>query len=69
MTKILPPTLDASQAHTGTKISHIAVTQLDFSEDDMFIEMCSQRVLPDQVRDYSSKDIDFGYTVWDIVRN
>lgn len=26
-------------------------------------------MLPDQVRDYSSKDIDFGYTVWDIVRN
>jgi hypothetical protein len=42
---------------------------MDFSEDDMFLEMCSQKVQPDQIRDYASKDIDFGYTVWDIVRN
>ncbi len=47
----------------------MAVTQLDFSEDDMFLEMCSQKVLPDLVRDYESKDLEFGYTVWDIVRN
>lgn len=41
MTKILPPTLDSSQAHSGAKISMFAVTQLDFTEDDMFLEMCS----------------------------
>jgi hypothetical protein len=41
MSKILPPTLDASQAHAGLKVSTMAVTQLDFSEDDMFLEMCS----------------------------
>lgn len=47
MNKILPPTLDASQAHSGAKVSHIAVTQMDFSEDDMFLEMCSQKVMSD----------------------
>lgn len=41
LSKILPPTLDASQAHAGTKVSTIAVTQMDFSEDDLFLEMCS----------------------------
>lgn len=69
MSKILPPTYDASQAHTGIKISSMAVTQLDFSEDDMYLEMCSQKVLPDLIRDYSQKEGDVGYTVWDIVKN
>lgn len=41
MAKILPPTLESSQAYQGLKISVMAVTQLDFSEDDMFLEMCS----------------------------
>lgn len=34
LSKILPPTLDASQAHAGQKTSQIAVSQMDFSEDD-----------------------------------
>ena len=66
LVKILPPTLDSSQAHGGEKVSQIAVTQLDFSEDDFYLEMCSQKLLPDLVRDYVTNDSEVGYTVWDI---
>ena len=69
MSKILPPTLDSSQAHAGSKISTMAVTQMDFSEDDLFLEMCSQKLLPNLVRDYFSVDSDFGFTIWDIQHN
>ena len=69
MSKILPPTLDASQAHAGLKVSTMAVTQLDFSEDDMFLEMCSQKLGPDQIREYAQNEAEFGYSVWDIQHN
>ena len=45
----------------------MAVTQMDFSEDDFFLEMCSQKVVPDHIRDYSEgEDI---FVVWDISQN
>jgi len=66
MSKILPPTLDSSQAHSGIKVSTMGVTQMDFSEDDLFLEMCSQKIMPNVVRDYSTADALYGFTIWDI---
>ena len=42
---------------------------MDFSEDDMYLEMSSQKVLPDLIRDYITADVETGYTVWDIGHN
>ena len=44
-----------------------AVAQMDFSEDDLFIQMCSMRIDHEHVRDYAGgEDI---FAVWDIDNN
>lgn len=40
---------------------------MDFSDDDFFLQMCSQKVTPDHIRDFKEgEDI---FVVWDISQN
>lgn len=44
-----------------------AVAQMDFSDDDLFLQMCSMKIDQEHVRDYGGgEDI---FAVWDIDNN
>lgn len=65
MQKIVLPLADF-QASVQLR-SQLAVVQMDFSEDDFFLEMTSQKVLPEHIRDYQEgEDL---FVVWDIQQN
>ena len=49
------------------KRNSTAVTSLDFTEDDNYLQMCSMRVDKDHVKDFSAGDDIF--VVWDIAKN
>lgn len=50
MQKIVLPLADF-QASVQLR-SQLAVVQMDFSEDDFFLEMTSQKVLQEHIKDY-----------------